>query len=468
MIDQPKTLEAPIYEKPKRRIQTQKLAWLVLSSSFVVFCLLCSASTFGVYYFLFQSAVPMQTRVQVSQGSVGVVRTDLSESFELEGRMLSRGDQVLTDSQSQAVMSLRDATTDSLVALVTLRNDSQFVVRDTQQPRFEWGSRGYRIQFAALSGEFNVFIASHVDQQIKMSVMLPFDTLVDISEPGHYHLTVTDGEVQLETRRGQAAIITLNTQDSRSLTGGQRGVYRAETQELTVVDGYEELIRNDFFTEPPEAAFGNQSMQVPLIETWNCGDRTSDIPKGSFERVFFDGQFAVRLLRGANARSHGETLCIHPFGPSGQIGRRVDQYDQLILRTTFYIAGHSLDVCGVQGSECPVMLLMDYVDMVGRSNQWFHGFYANHHPSIEYPRSCVSCQQEHRLVKAGVWHTFESANLFTLLSPDSPDRRPASILNVRFYASGHEYDVYISELSLLASPQMAVSEDAQAETARAN
>ena len=79
--------------------------------------------------------------------------------------------------------------------------------------------------------------------------------------------------------------------------------------------------------------------------------------------------------------------------------------------------------------------------------QWFHGFYAAIDPNRNYPYSCTSCNEQHERITQGVWYTYESHNLFGMFAPEA---RPVSILNLRFSASGHQYDVYVSEVALIA------------------
>jgi hypothetical protein len=153
------------------------------------------------------------------------------------------------------------------------------------------------------------------------------------------------------------------------------------------------------------------------------------------------------LLREEGAQSHGKTGCRQEFGTSG---RDVRAFTYLELQTTFLINYQSLSDCGVDGSECPVMLLLDYVDVNGIAHQWLQGFYYRHDAQIQYPATCITCgqvYQPHRLIREQVWYTFETGNLFDLLSPTE---RPASISRFEFYASGHQYDVFVSEVLLLA------------------
>src|SRR5262249_15612435 len=110
------------------------------------------------------------------------------------------------------------------------------------------------------------------------------------------------------------------------------------------------------------------------------------------------------------------------------------------------IGYQSLNACGVDGSECPMMLQIDYSDANGVGHHWIHGFYSLVQPQLNYPLQCNSCAQEHEHIYANAWYTYDTDNFFNLFPPDT---RPVSIANVQFYASGHQYDVYVGEVALL-------------------
>jgi hypothetical protein len=437
-------------QRKRRQVQTHRLAWIILSTAFVLFMTICLSTSFGVYYFLYQSSVQMLAEVKVARGTVGLVSADLSEQFEFDVEAIARDDTVLTDAQSQSVVSFRDVDHDNaVVAAITLKNDSKLRVLRMTQPRFEWSKRGYQVVLGGIHGEFDVFVPQSLPRDVEMTFVLSNNALASINTGGRYTITLTDTSARLETREGQAVLIPASQEDSRQVTAGQTGVYDLGFGTITVSPGYKDLVTNSHFAEPVAQGNGENNTLMPVVEVWNCNDRTPDNIPGYFSWETFEGRTALHLFRGDGARTHGETACVQPFGPSAQVGRPVSDYDHLSLRTTFHIKSHSLDRCGIKGSECPLMLLVDYVDTNGESNQWFQGFYAKSGADVDYPFQCVSCFQEHKRINTGAWYTYETGNLFTVLPED---RKPASILNVRFYASGHEYDVYVSELLLLALP----------------
>ena len=103
---------------------------------------------------------------------------------------------------------------------------------------------------------------------------------------------------------------------------------------------------------------------------------------------------------------------------------------------------------GNVGSECPLTLYIEYTDINGIPRELYRGFYYALDPQFDYYKAlCDSCSQDHQQINEKVWYTYKSGNLFSSIPEDA---RPAAINSVQFYASGHEYDVFISEIGLFA------------------
>lgn len=442
-----------------RRVETHRVAWMVLSMSFFIFWVVCLSFSFGVYYYLFQSSVQMTATVKVAnQGTVGLVSANLVERFEYDQEDVEQGDTLLTDAQSQSVITFRDADV-GVVAAVTMKNGAELQVTRMAQPRFEWGQRNYHLMLEGRRGEIDVFIPQVIQRPINVTIVLPDGAVADLSDSGLYTLSIEDAVVRLAVHGGKAAMITPDRQDGRSVIANEIGIYDRATQVIAVNSGYEDLIVDNIFTHPPEYLLQMTDNDTSAFDLWNCSDRTNNgiadpdamqVP-GQLEWKMYDGRLALHFLR-ENTAAHGETGCIQPLGSSAQDGRYVGDYNYMALRSTFFIRGHSLQACGVAGSECPVMLRLDYVNTEGEYVKWLQGFYASHDPNIDYPLRCngPGCE-EHKRVSVGAWYSYESGNLFSLLTEDVPEY----ILNVQLYASGHAYDVYVSELSLLAGTHIA-------------
>lgn len=444
----PKLATAEVPVLTNRRMETKRMAWMVITAAFVGFCLMCVTVSFGIYFFLFQSTVNLTATVRVADpGTVGLVSENLIQRFEYDTDLVNRGDTIFTDSQSNSIVTFEDPQV-GVVASITMKSDATLRVESMTQSRFEWGAASYGVALSDVEGEFDVFIPDRLPRAVNVVVLLPDGAFVHMAESGSYTLAKTDDGLLAEVRRGQAAIAPANG-DNRSIREGERGQYHFLDGTITIGTGFEDLIVNNIFNQPAVDFDQMRSDGTSEFELWNCNDRTYADMKAALEWTIFEGRLALHILRGGT-RAHGETGCIQPLGSSAQDGRYVGDYNFLSLRTTFLIKHHSLNDCGVQGSECPLMLKLDYIDTDGDRNSWLQGFYARHDPNVDNPLRCngALCEQ-HIRINSQAWYSYESGNLFSLL----PDDQPESILNVQFYASGHEYDIYVSELSLLAGNQ---------------
>ena len=146
-------------------------------------------------------------------------------------------------------------------------------------------------------------------------------------------------------------------------------------------------------------------------------------------------------MRGDNADTSGVTGCVHTLNDID-----VSSYDYLAMQATLYVSYQSLSRCGTVASECPLMLYIGYIDQNAQpGGVWRQGLYARNDAGTNYLLRCDTCINNHIRIRDNVWYTYTSDNLIELL-----DRRPAVITDIVFYASGHQYDVFVDEVRLLA------------------
>jgi len=438
-------------QQPSTPPRTQRFVWTILLAGFGVFLVLCGLGFTGIYWYLYHSTFDLPIEVRVSRGSVGFIFEDNSESYELNQRQLDEGNtKIITDSQSQVstIFYAKDESSPIIAEVISKKNTS-YLLRSATAPRFGWSNQNQEIVLEDFNGKFEVFIPEESVATIFYIAILP-DIEISLDRPGTYLISNLGEELDLTVLDGHAFIKKEHERYLHSIVTGQRARRSVADDQIVLSVSQENLLDKNIMdgNNVSEVPRNSDNVILPNFGIWNCLDQTANDPKGQFSITRHLQRSTLRLFRGGNSNSHGETLCFFPFGPSGQVGRIIPQYDFLGIRTRFRIEAQSLDVCGVAGSECPLMILVDYVDTEGRSNQWFHGFYANVRQDTTYPFICSSCQQEHEQVNVNTWYTYESGNLFNLLPPD---RKPASILNVRVYASGHDYDVYISDFALLGA-----------------
>jgi hypothetical protein len=439
-----------------RQIEPHRLAWGVLLLSFAIFCLIAATVIVGIDYFLFQSTVPVRSTLSLGRGSVGI--TDLSNPIQQVGRndtFLTGGMAISTDPQSQGTIRFTDPADDfRLIASVTLHQSSNLILRQASRPRFEWSRTRHIIDLQNVSGRVSVDVPKSAPGNLLINMETMAGAIINLEGSGHYIINATDEQVTVHNRGGNATFIPPDLRQGHSIPNDGLGIIQYSDNSVQQTQGLVNLLRDSKFESLTDAQGGEQP-------SWVCGNDPDDRPAGQFNRLSAEGVKLLQFLRGDGATTHGRTSCVQSFGQTGMDIRSLN-YNYLSLRTTFFIASQSLSACGIDGSECPLMLRMDYIDEQGEAQRWYHGFYAREaDPRLNYPLRCSTCLQDHDLINEKAWYTYDSPNLLKLFQAEPP---PASIVSVWFYASGHEYDVRISEFSLLAgqvaSPDRPVDEAA--------
>ncbi len=429
---------------------TQRLAWGVLLVSFAVFCVIMAFVIVGIQYFLFQSRIPMKSEVQVSRGTATLIGTDLIEQAVHNQREITSTAVLTTDPQSQASLLFTDPQDDSkLIATITEKSGSSLNLTQDSRPRFEWSTGQYWIDFDDAYGEFEVFIPDNLERPILIGFNTTLGPSVRLTSGGRYSIVAAGSQVQVENYSGQALLIPPDLH-SQPIPAGQRASMEGDGSQFTVEPGLINLLGDATFSANNVLDYNATADQV-RPQVWRCNSvQPSGQPAGTFGLVTADGRPALHLFRDEGAESHGATSCVQGLG-TGSEGLDVSNATHISIQTTFKIQSQSLSTCGVDGSECPLMLQMDYLPVNPQNPlqpgaTWHHGFYAFVDSSRFFPLMCDTCSEQHEQINPGVWYTYESRNF---LDAFAQDQRPKSILNLRVYASGHQYDVYVSEIELL-------------------
>jgi hypothetical protein len=339
---------------------------------------------------------------------------------------------IQTDSTSQGVLTFYAPGSSTPIASLVLHSDSSITLDQARAPRFSLNPQAYLIQIGGQVGRSEALIFGSNSRLVNFEIISAQAT-THISEKGHYIVDVGKESTRVTTREGQASVISMLTGRTTSVSAGRRVIVTAGRRpRISIVAAERQLLTNSSFSQPYTVG-------------WNFyNDR---LPSGKIDNVTVQGREAIVIDRASahfpnTPPTHGETGLVQFTDLD------VSDLDYLELRATFYIDEQSLSTCGVAGSECPMMLHMVYVDAYGMQRVWRQGFYASHDPSLGYPLACDTCRYEHKRVALHSWYTFETGNLMVLLPSE---QRPAQILQVSFYASGHWYKVYVDEFALLGA-----------------
>lgn len=444
----------PIDQDYEPRIKPERLAWGMLLGAFVVFCGLCLGSTFTVQYFFFQSGLPMQVTLQVSRGTVGVTENGGVEEAENDSRALSRETIVRTDQTdelSQASIILSDpAFENPLIANISIRGGTEVQFVRGVRPRFDWSVPDYTVELQRVSGRVDVFIAEPLRRPIDIRLKTESGVEIHLSESGRYFVDARSDEVLLTNYEGESLILMPESQLARSIPPGNVGLAQVEADAVTIEPAPVNLLENG-------ALQVQQTGETIAVPGWSCAYHTANnLPSGRYFRaVAPDGRQALRLTRGENATNNGEVGCTQQLAEEpGGFGAEVSDYDYIALQATVRIESESLDQCGQEATECSLMLELNWLPDVpegsttqpGVVRRTFLGVYARDDATFNWRNRCDECLTDHTRIYDQVWYTFDTGNLLNILPPAL---HPEYIQSVRFYASGHNFDVYIDSIGLI-------------------
>jgi hypothetical protein len=427
-------------------IDPQRRAWGIMLLAFATFCVICLLSGVGIIYFLFQSSVPMDAIMQVSRGTGGITN---QEAVRLNS-LVSYNDGVSTDQFSQATVALHDPLYDQpLVAVVTLRGETSFKFIRGSRPRFTWTNTQYAVELQGFTGEINVFVPKKLAHELTLSILTHAGDLIYLRAGGQYIIRASDVRVQVINQNGEVILKPSNVDVGKSIPANSQGVitYASSPEDVLIAQSYTNLLSDRMFQDDLLTPSEVDATGQPFAKDWFCKDNSD--PQGKAVPAIVDGRSVLRFVRDNDATSHGETFCLRSWGS----GLNVESFKYLSLRATFRINYQSLSACGQEGSECPLMMLVDYADKNGTNHTWIHGFYATIDPNRNFPLQCNSCVQPHEQINEKSWFTYDTGNLLNLMAnPDQlAELGPVKLVDIRFYSSGHQYDVDVSDISLVAS-----------------
>jgi hypothetical protein len=414
------------------RTNPERLAWRILLVSFLVFLLLCGSTLYVIDWFIFRSTIGLDINLTVARGTVSIVLPNTGEPIAVTDRRddITANTVIQTDPTSQATLTFSDPRTGEPVASLALFRDSRLTISQARAPRFGLNQRPYRIVIENLSGRSEWLIFS-LGRPVECRILTP-QTHVTISESGQYLFDSAGQAMRIITQSGQAFITDRLTSQSTTLSDNQCISVESTTGSMTPCSAGTSLLSETDVTHDYTNAWILSNDQEPY---------------GLVENTIFDGRPVLVIDRSQGhwagiTLGHGETRLTQTLDVE------VSTYSYLELRATFYVDEQSLSTCGIAGSECPMMLRLVYLDAQGQEQVFIHGFYATHDPTTNYPMACATCRTDHERINLRSWYTYESGNLMTLLPPE---QRPTRIRELSFYASGHAYKVFVSDIDLIVS-----------------
>jgi hypothetical protein len=406
----------------------ERVAWLVIFGAFWVCVTLAAAVPLSGRYFLLYSMESRTGTVQAispnQDGGGTVIYTPPNATqpiaIKSDPALFAEGGMIETDQTSRAFLTFFDGSTAQVFP------GSRMVIDQMRRPRFGWSQLPNVIQINQMQGLVRYGAASaaaHPDnpegRAIHLAIHTPsFD--VTLAE-GSYSIEVTGSGSQVVVREGSAVVYSLQ---------GDHDVLVGQGQRLQATNG-QSLPLNPIPAAQDLIVSGDFSSDILAPEWQPYTDPNSDNggPKGSVLVVTMGDRRALQVLRtgaGSNSRVTGILQ---------QIDREVSPFLSLVLSADVRLHYQSLSGGGYLSSEYPLIVRLKYRDVDGNEWESVHGFYyqnENQNPTINGER-----------IPQDTWVPFETSNLMQILDP-----KPFRIISLAIYASGWDYESYISSHKL--------------------
>jgi hypothetical protein len=304
---------------------------------------------------------------------------------------------------------------------VQIYGNTDLTIERARSPRFQMSARPYQIELLTNIGRVRVNVASSEARPIETDLITP-QARTTLQE-GSYAFEVNNDETQVTVREGSAQVSAQNV--VQEVTPPGRTVVKLNNPPSGVLSPERNLVVNGNF-------------RLPLNGTWNTYNdlQNPNEHPGTVTIQTVGGQpSAVFERQGAY---HAET------GMRQEIDKNVLDFSSLRLHFVVRVFDQDVPVCGQAGSECPMMMRLDYKDQDGTDRSFLQGFYTrvdNNGANPTY-NTTSGARIEHRRIPANVARTYDSDNLMETL-------KPSQITSITFYASGHSYHSSVAEVELL-------------------
>lgn len=416
------------------RDNRQRLAWIILIGSFFSCVLLGIAVPVLVNAFLQNSSESLGLTVQANQGTVGIEEANGPRRAVLadeQAQSVNQQTTIWTDTTASALLTVTPPDQQSALAILQVSSNSTVTLDEATAPRFRTSDRAYRLVVDLRAGRVRIDVPLSDRRPLELVVTTPQDGAIDVREPGRYVFEVSNDATQATVQIAGRASIVANG-GRLEIGPGQRAEILTGAAPSGPLDPARDLIRNGDFSD----ALDNWS-----VFSWRV--ELPDQPAGATTVQPNGGDPFLRFKR--EGIGHADVRV------SQSVNQDVSGYETLRLLGTLRIIDQSLGVCGVQGSECPLFFIVNYIDDSGISRVWQHGFYAVGTVDDNLtPGACISCaviQRPHERVPLGQIYFYEADLIQELASQGALP--PRYIESVTIVGSGHSFTTDTMDVALI-------------------
>ncbi len=404
------------------RRNPERLAWTVVLISLFMCIGLTVSVPLAVGSIVNDSSEIAANTLDVQQGTALI---QLPGSGETIGVTTSRenlpeGTTIRADPNTQASLTIRSPRDGSILETMQIYGSTDLEITRSRVPRFQMSTRPYQLFFLTNIGRVRVNVSGNSGRPIEATLTTPqaYTTL----QEGSYAFEVSNDETQVTVRDGSALVSAEGV--SQEVTPPGRTVVKLNGPPSGVLSPERNLVTNGNF-------------RLPLDGTWDTYNdlQNPEEQSGTVNTETVGGQHSAVFERQGNY--HAET------GMRQNLNKNVRDFASLRLHFIVHVFDQDVPVCGQAGSECPMMVRLDYKDQDGTDRSFLQGFYAqpdNSGANPTYNTTSGSRNEHQRVPPSGF--TYDSANLMETLNP-------TQITTITFYASGHSYRASIAEVELL-------------------
>ena len=410
----------------------QRLGWTVLLGSFAICMILTVAVPFTVNAYLQNATEFLTVAVQANQGTVSIEEAGEVRQAVLAGQPgkdIKPTASILTDSAATALVSFFPPDSNQLLARLQVFGNTFVTLEEADTPRFALSDNTQSLQLDLEGGRLRLTVPDGGERPFLITITTP-QSKTTVETPGQYFFTATNEETQVTVQDGLAHVVALD--HYVDLDPDERTVIPNDSIPSIPLGTERNLIQNGDFGE----RWDKWQQSVWKIEL-------SDQPEGQIDVISSSGESVLRVVR--EGTGHADVKVRQ------SINQDVTEFKSLVLQLTFRIVDQSLDVCGIQGSECPIFIRLNYIEQFGSKRTWQHGFYGKGVVVEEQtPDICEFCsvvQSPHDLITLGQVQFYDVDLVEALARQSVP---PISFIeSVELVSSGHSFEVEIVEVALI-------------------
>lgn len=412
----------------------ERLAWAVLLVSFLIWLALVVAVPLGVSTYLQNSRRALLLSIQANEGTVGLSNGSGQRDAIFVGesaRTVEGPANVLTNITDSALVSVFTPDETHVLARLQVYGNSVLELLEATAPRFEMSGDAHEVVVNLESGHMRVSLPERNGRPVNMRIQTPQGGEVTLENAGQYSVQATNAATTVVVLEGRANVLA--GEEGIALVENQRAVIPVEGTLSGPLSAERDLVRNGSFGDGL-ASWTRLGGEVQI----------EDQPEVEVGIVEDDGDDVLRFHR--VGIGHADAAVWQ------EMNQDVTGFSSLEALVTMRIVEQSLGVCGEQGSECPLFMRIEYVDVYGTNQTWQQGFYATGEVEAgSTPGVCQFCAapiNPHIRVPSNQVFFYESGNLLEILAQQNI--RPRNISSISLAAEGHTFDTRVVDVALIA------------------